>query len=388
MLRTHHNIVLRTVSLLFAIATFVAPLVLSGSVQAAQITERSLTLEGVGSTAAGSITYVGGSTPGGVVNHHFKWKVGENHTLGSIKIEYCATADDLILPTCTVPTGLVTNGGPTNLAANTGDVTGFTLNKTTNGIPYLTRTAAAVTAGDDVDFVIGSVTNPTTANYTFFVRLTSYASIDTTGSSVDAGNVAASTATPIELEGVMPESLIFCTGATIPTANDCSSATPGDIYFDRLFSPLDTATSRSQFAVSTNAGFGYAVTVNGPTLTSGSNFIGTDDDPAVGMAKGPVVLGTAQFGLNLKLNTITDINTDPLGLEKDSVGNPAPVIGAAHTNYATVDEFKYASGDIVATSAGATNWERFTVSYIANVPGAQAAGTYVTTLTYVATPTF
>ena len=49
---------------------------------------------------------------------------------------------------------------------------------------------------------------------TFFVRISTFNSFDATGSPIDRGTVAASTADPIELSGVMPESLVFCTGAT------------------------------------------------------------------------------------------------------------------------------------------------------------------------------
>ena len=65
--------------------------------------------------------------------------------------------------------------------------------------------------------------------------------------------------------------------------------------------------------------------------------------------------------------------------------------------YGTVDNFAFQNGDVVANSgytAGgpgspvASDSQIYTASYIVNVPGSQAAGTYTTTLTYICTPTF
>ena len=96
----------------------------------------------------------------------------------------------------------------------------------------------------------------------------------------------------------MPESLVFCTGATISTTGgvpDCTTATAGSVNFNQLFSPTDTATATSQMVASTNAGAGYAITVNGSTLMSGTNQINGIVTAAMG------IRGTSQFGLNLKV---------------------------------------------------------------------------------------
>lgn len=344
-----------------------------GFVSAAQITIRSLTLQ------AGATD--GGSKPSGVVNHLFNFSVPSSAGVGSVKLEYCTTASG----TCTMPTGLLTTSA--TLGANSGAISGLSLVNTTNGAPYLTRTAAAVTPGS-VTIRLDSVTNPSTANQTFFVRITTYGSTDTTGASVDLGTVTASTANPIVLSGTMPESLIFCTGGTISTTAgipDCSTATAGAVTFDQLFSPTDTATAKSQMAASTNATNGFSITVAGPTLTSGSNTI-----PAMAAAT-TGVRGTSQFGMNLKLNT-TATSTVPAGSEIAPVSDGTSLKGQAITGYDVADTFKFASGDSVANSAnggaGPTNAQIYTSTYIVNVAGSQTAGTYTSTLTYVCTATF
>lgn len=360
------------VSVILLVATFTT-VFRSNDVNAAQITVRKLTLQ------AG--TTDGGSKPGGVVKHQFEFTIPSATAVGSIQFEYCTTASG---GTCVVPSGLDTTAA--TLTNQSGSI-GFTMVNTTNGAPYITRGSAVSAAGTDL-YQLSNITNPTTTNYTFFVRISTYTSTNATGSPVDTGTVAASTSTQIVLTGIMPESLIFCTGATITkTAGipDCTTATPGAISFNQLFSPTDTATATSQMAASTNAASGYSITVNGPTLTSGSNTI-----PAMA-SSGVGVRGTGQFGMNLKLNTVAT-STVAVGAEVDSAPDGVNLKGQAAAGYDTVDNFKFVSGDSVANSAnggaGPTNAQIFTSSYIVNVAGNQASGTYVSTLTYICTPTF
>jgi hypothetical protein len=155
-----------------------------------------------------------------------------------------------------------------------------------------------------------------------------------------------------------------------------------------LFSPTDTATTTSQMAASTNAGSGYVITVNGPTLTSGSNTISGMTTNAGGDLG---VRGTSQFGLNLKANTTTTSNP-AVGVEVAPAANGTNYKGEAMVGYNSVDHFRFLTGNSVADSAnggaGGTDAQIFTVGYVVNVPGSQPAGTYTTTLTYICTPTF
>jgi hypothetical protein len=140
-------------------------------------------------------------------------------------------------------------------------------------------------------------------------------------------------------------------------------------------------------AASTNATNGYSITVNGPTLTSGSNTIKAMTTAAQGSH------GSSQFGMNLVANTT--LTSDPAvgaGLDPGS-DDPNDLRANPATGYDTADTFKYASGDVVARSdvsgtPGPSNSQIYTASYIVNVSGSQPAGTYATTLTYVCTATF
>ena len=383
----------RALSLIFVFLILAAQAILIPSQQAAaaQIVNRSLTLE---ANAAG------GSKSGGVVNHFFAFRLPGGSTVGSIKFQYCETAADVSPATCVTPTGLVTTSAT---LANESGVTGFTMNNTTNGAPFIYKTPAAIGTNVDVTYRLQTITNPVygatvpDTNKTFFVRITTYATNNATGAPTDAGVVAASTAEPIILSGIMPESLVFCTGADITTTAsvpDCSTATSGVISFNQLFSPTSTASAISRMSATTNAGSGYAITVNGPTLTSGTNTITAIAAPSAS------IKGIAQFGLNLRANTAAAApgfpGVSPLDSADITAGsNGTNLNGRPTADYATPDTFKFASGDVVADSNYNTTGspepsdaQIFTVSYIANVPGSQPAGTYTTTLTYICTATF
>jgi hypothetical protein len=367
------NILTRALSLAALLVAVLSQIILPVTAGASQITTRSLTLQ------AG--TTDGGSKPGGVVKHLFSFTIPSNGTIGSIKFLYCTTASGA----CTMPTGLVTTAATLGSEAS---VTGFSIVNTTNGAPYLTRAATSAGPNAAVTYRLDNITNPTTTNQTFFVRLSTYATTDTSGSATDAGTVTASTASQILLDGTMPESLVFCAGGAIGLTGgvpDCGTATSGAVSFNQLFSPTDTATATSQMAASTNAGAGYAITVNGPTLTSGSNTVAPMATATTG------IHGVSQFGLNLKANTAAT-STTPVGTEAAPVANATNYRGQAATNYNTVDNFRFVPGDAIAKSdnggAGGSDAQIFTASYIVNVPGSQPAGTYTTTLTYICTPTF
>lgn len=377
-----------SVFLLFAVI-FAQAILPFNVASAAQITTRSLELK------ASDDGLTGGSKPGGTVNHSFVFTLPTATSVGSVQFQYCTTPADVGALTCVPPTGM--DSSIATLGSST--IAGLTMVHGPANSYHLTRSpgsAVALGAGTVATILIKGVTNPSPLG-TFFVRINTFASLNASGSPIDTGSVAAATADPILLSGTMPESLVFCTGATVgldiatSTVPDCSTATAGTIAFNQLFSPTDTATSKSQMAASTNAGFGYAISVNGPTLTSGANTIS-------GMAGGASVRGTPQFGMNLKANTITVASSFPGGsAEVAPAANANNFKGEASAGYNTIDSFKFVTGNVVAdsyngyvfgTNTAATDAQIYTVSYIANVPGSQPAGTYSTTLTYICTPTF
>ena len=388
----------KSLSLLTAV-TFVTGLVLQvvppRTASAAQITNRSLTLQAGTVDSNGDGIPDGGSMPGGNVRHFFAFTVPSTSTnLGSVRFRYCTTAAPVAGGVdCNTPDDM--NAAGATIGFESG-ATGFSVSSASTNEVVLGRATATAPAAA-LQYRLDGIINPSPTNRTFFVRISTYASLDGSGTATDTGSVAASTASPIVITGTMPESLVFCTGRTVGLTTgvpDCTTATSGNIAFDQLFSPTDTATATSQMAASTNAGAGYAITVNGPTLTSGSNTIAAMANGAANPAT-PLVLGTSQFGLNLRANTtVFDNQTTPapLGLGVAPAANTTNYKGTPRPNYNADNNFKFFSSDIVAASddggAGGTDAQIFTASYVVNVPGSQPAGTYTTTLTYICTPTF
>lgn len=304
---------------------------------AAQLTSRSLTL---GSSAASAVT-----------TNKYDFTIPASTSVGSIRFQYCTSASG----TCTVPAGLTTTAA--TLAAQSG-ATGFTIVNTTNGAPYITRTASA--ASGAVSYTLGNVTNPSATNTTFYVRVATYASIDTTGGITDSGTVASSTANQITVSASVDETLVFCTGTSGITTTSCAGATGNTLNLGALSTGAAT-TGTSQIGASTNAGSGYSVTVAGNTLTSGVYTITAN---TAGAASTP---GTEQFGLNLA-----------------TTGAGAGVVGTGYsgTNY------RFDPSAAVASAAGPTGFNLYTVTNLANIAASTEAGSYATTLTYVATATF
>jgi len=332
-----------------------ASLAMPFSVYAGNVTSRSLTL---GSSAAGAST-----------THTFAFTVPTTGNVGSIKFEYCTTA----YSACVTPTGLVTTSA--TLSAQSG-ATGFTIVNGANGAPYLTRVASSIAATTALSYTLSSVTNPTTSNAQYWARISTYGSTDTSGSSTDDGVVVLDTADQVLLTGVMPESLVFCVGTS---GTDCSNITGSAVDLG-VFSPVATNTGTSLMSASTNANFGYVITVLGTTLASGANTIPSMGTQALNSgACAPSctsTTGTSQFGSNVRANT---------GVGADVTG-PGTATGSG--GYNTANSFRFFSGDTVAGVAGVTKSNLFTNSYIVNVGGDQAAGTYTATMTYICTATF
>jgi len=384
------------ISIMFiASLAFILMPAMASAATVGELTERSLSLVGVpNSTTPADST--GGSEAGAVVNNVFTFTTATADAIGSIGFQYCTTPQvPALSTTCTTPTGLVTTSA--TLSSVSGDSSTFAIDTTTNGSPYIyaSGTAASVSAGTQIVVQLDSITNPTTANQSFYVRISTYTTTTASGTVIDAGNVAASTANQIDLLGDMPESLVFCVGATVGESGgvpNCSTATAGTVDFSTLFTPTAASTATSQMAASTNANHGYVITVNGSTLQSGSSSI------APMSTAGTSVNGTSQFGLNLVANT-TATSTPAVGQAitpaSDPSSTPQDYDGQALTNYNKPDTFAYVSGANIANSGdnsaaapAGTDLQIYTVSYIVNVPGNQPAGTYTTTLTYICTPTF
>lgn len=123
-------------------------------------------------------------------------------------------------------------------------------------------------------------------------------------------------------------------------------------------------------AVATNGSTGYTVTVQGATLTSQQN--SSDTIAAIGASPAASSAGTDQFGIYATKS--------------------GGVNGTIATPYATASSFGYnATATTSATFASGstpTATETYSLHYIANILATKPAGTYSTSLVYVATANY
>ena len=285
--------------------------------------------------------------------------------VGSLVFEFCSNSP-IIAESCTQPTGFDISSA--TLAAQTGD-TGFSIHTNTTANRLVLSRAAVPPTGVASSYTIQNVINPANEG-TYFVRLQSFSSTDGTGLDIENGGIAIAINSPIDVSGEVPPYLYFCVGVTI-TSFDCTSANSYFIDFGFL-STTQPRFGSSQFVAGTNAVSGYSVTINGTTLTSGSNTI---PPLAVPTASSP---GTSQFGLNLRANTSPSIGANPVG------GG----LAAPDAKYDTPNQFAFTDTDTVASVPHSDLTRKFTVSYITNINGAQAGGVYATTISYICLANF
>ncbi|HEY2003898.1 MAG TPA: hypothetical protein VGH44_02175, partial [Candidatus Saccharimonadia bacterium] len=256
---------------------------------AGQLTARSVTP----STSLGAATGV---------TYTVKFKAGTAGNVGSVKFEVC---DSPVESTACAGTGN-SNGASLANAGLTGTFAGTnwstpTWTKGSGGnaptgpgasgtsVKFAASAQTSVATSDQATVTLTNVVNPTANNKEYYFRVTTYS--DTAyGTEVDYGATALSTTQGVTVSGYMPESLVFCVGATV--AADCSTIGGGTVDLG-TFSPTATNTGASEMAASTNASSGYAITINGTTLASGGNQI------TACAANCAATTGTSQFGTNV-----------------------------------------------------------------------------------------
>ncbi len=348
---------LSNLSLYIVIGVMLLAILLPVSVSAAQITSRKFTLSnsaGGGTSVAYTFDSAALPTTGTPVK--------------SVAAQACTTASGA----CTTPTGF-TSASSTLVAQPTGlgATTSWTVDTASTGSLRITHATNVTNPSGAVNIQWGSVTNPTAQNTTFYLRVTTYSDSAWT-TAVDSGTVAVSTAQQITVTADVSESLTFCTGTSGITTSSCAAATGSSVSLGAL-SASAVSSGTSQIGVGTNASSGYVVTINGTTLTcsacSGSPTISALATQTTSQT------GVEQFGVNLRDNATPNVGTDPQG---SGSGTPT-------ANYNTVDQFRFVTADSIASYTAGDLFRLYTVSYIANITTATEAGTYTSTMTYIAT---
>lgn len=141
------------------------------------------------------------------------------------------------------------------------------------------------------------------------------------------------------------------------------------------FSASTTATATTTFSISNYTSYGYSVFIAGTPPSNQGDII------APMAVTGPSTIGIDQFGMNLVANTNpTSFGANPIyGLFG---------VGAATTSYGTSNEYRYVSGESIASAPKSSGVTTYTISYIVNVESLKRGGQYKSSQTIVVTGTY
>ncbi|PKL31909.1 hypothetical protein CVV43_00465 [Candidatus Saccharibacteria bacterium HGW-Saccharibacteria-1] len=342
--------------ILFAAVVGAFPLLNITKADAAQLGSRSVTLSSsVGDATGVSYTLATSALPTATA-------------VKSVEIKFCTS----LTGACVMPAGFSALSSTLDASQPTGlgAASGWTVSAATQGSLRILNAANSTAPSGSVSIRWNGVHNPTASDTTFYGVITTYSDSGWV-SPIDAGSVALSTATQIQVALKVDETLTFCTGTSI-TGQDCSTISGNQVNLGSG-SVSATATGTSVIAASTNGNTGYSVSVSGNTLTSGGNTI------TALQSGGASAKGSKQFGFNL-----ADANTTPaVGSAKSGAGT-----ATAAVNYGINNTFRFKTDEVVASASGPTNGNTFTVGYIANIDGITPVGAYTSSLTYTATSNF
>jgi hypothetical protein len=286
-------------------------------------------------------------------------------TVGSIRIEFCSN-DPLPGTPCSVPPGMDTSGATLIDQTGTG---GFSISSGSAPNELIMGRPPALAPVSTATFTFTGIVNPSVEG-AYYARMQTFATSDATGSFSDYGGIAFLISSAPSVTATVPPYLTFCTGVTI-NGLDCQNIIGDFVDFGEL-SSKQTRSGTSQMLVATNAELGYNINYGGTTLTSGNNII---NSLAASDVSRP---GVGQFGLNLRANSVPAKGADVTG---PGLSTPEPA-------YSLPDQYRFDDSDLIVQFPQPDDVRKYTSTYIANVPSSQAAGIYVSTITYVCLANF
>jgi hypothetical protein len=329
------------------------------------------------------------SKAGATANYSLSFTPGTaGSNLGAIKVEVCDSPLETVPCAASGSAGVNSNGANVNVAFTAATALGgvSTVNSWskntgtsagaggTNIIITNSSAAGVVTTSTPITFSLTNVTNPAGNNQKFYVRVTTYNSTSTfTGTQeIDFGAVALMTNQDLTITASVQESLQFCTGITVNSG--CGSVGAGAVPLGTgsgcpILSTANNCTGTSQMAAATNANSGYSISYNGTTFAGPNDVI-----TATGTPGAVSTINSKQFGL--AITTKTGAGTGAIQGVYDFAGSGskyAYVTGSAQT---------------IATAAGATAENIYTITYMANINNTTKPGSYTATINYVCTGLF
>ncbi len=142
-------------------------------------------------------------------------------------------------------------------------------------------------------------------------------------------------------------------------------------------SAASTGTTAFNVRAYLTSGYNVVIRANAPTSEGGATI--TPLTTPAGSSP-----GTEQFGLNLVANTSpTTFGANPVQIPDSSFS-----FGVAASGYNVSNQFKYVSGETIASSLSSSGQTDFTISYLINVSAITEAGRYVFRQNLIVTATY
>lgn len=293
---------------------------------------------------------IGTSQPGVASSHAFFFTPATTTAIKTIDFQYCTAASGA----CTAPTGMVLVATPqlgtvSGISGTTYTSSATSANCTGSGNTNCTITLTVGTPSTqalspvNVPFLSG-ITNPTTANLTTFVRITTK---DAGAAAIDASTVAFATltGTSLSMTASVDPTFTFSVAAVSSgsvngaTINVTTSTGPAVIPFGGV-NPGTPKIAAHDISVTTNALNGYLVTASSSAsfpLVDGSNhfnaFSGTNAAPAAWSAPAGVSANTntGYVGYTTEETSLTGGTGNRFSSNKWAglTNNPDPVISSS-----------------------------------------------------------
>jgi len=392
------------------------PLLVPRSASALQLTSRSLSIStGVASASTAQYT--------------FTFTVASTSDVEGLKLQACTTA----VGTCSAPAGLSFSSrtfgtqsgwqGATNFAV---DATGANDCTASASVICANRTDATAQTVTSRSIRFDTITNPSTVNTAFFLRITTYSTNNYTGGSiVDTGTVASAITQTLTVNAAVAEVLNFCVGsttvddATTSVAGDCTGVSGTSLNIGTLdpatinISPVSTNGGDSNNGVAmlrTNAASGATVSYRA-IQQSGTNHLGTlrvsgascnagtvSTDPCInaqGTTQGTFTAGTENYGMtiggvNCGSNPDTNYNCDFASGAYNLVRD-ANYDGNGGNTYGTSQGFAWdetGTFDQVAASTTVVDDEALILRFASTPAITTPFGSYAAQADFVAVPTY
>ncbi len=364
--------------IVLAVALLVVSTILPTLASAAQLEERSVTLNSAVKGATG-------------VTYNFKFDQISGTAATAVVIQFC-TNTPLIGEFCDSPDGVVTGATAGAGVTAVDSAAGSTIK--------ISKLAATE------DITITGITNPATAG-TVYARILTY--VDNTaatsyvvdddssalGSPIDTGSVAFAITDGVQVSGAVLESLMFCVSGQAFGGSNCAGSTApvltlGEDVGDGVIALTSTTVSTADVftKISTNAVKGAVVSLKS---TAGDN----SGTPCAGLALGGT--GTCNIAAAGTTGTFSEAD-DPLAakfgvkIEAPSAGPDGTINLATNyhaTNYRFGPDVISTYGDpIFNTNEGYANNRNVKLTFGAIAAPNTPAGKYSTNINLIATGTF